>query len=82
MARPKTFTDDQILKAIRRFKREAGRVPTMEDLGPMREPGYPSAQTLVNRFGSFGGAIEAAGFPRPTRGRRPVASSGRKAATV
>ena len=70
--RPRVFTDDELLKAVRRFKRQNGRVPTMEDLGSEREPGYPSAQTLVRRFGSFASAIESAGFPRPSRGPRPA----------
>jgi len=68
---PQVYTDDAILKAIRRFKRENKRVPRVADLtGEVRPNGYPSAGTLAYRFGSFGAAIEAAGFERPVRGKR------------
>lgn len=70
--RPRVFTDEELLEAIRRFHRTYGRVPRMIDLGEDRDPGLPSAQTLVRRFGSFANAVERAGFERPRRGRRPI----------
>lgn len=69
MAAPRTFSDEDLLKAVRRYKRNFGRVPRVADLGPQREPGYPSATTLAARFGSYADAIEQAGFKRPRRGR-------------
>ena len=72
--RPRQWSDDKLLKAVRRFKRQLKRVPTQADLGPSRPEGYPSAATLAYRFGSFANAIEQAGFDRPRRGRRPATS--------
>lgn len=68
MPQPLVFTEDRILKAIKKFKRTYGRIPKMQDLGPGREPGYPSAQTVANRFGSFAEGVFQATGVRPTRG--------------
>lgn len=77
--RPEVYSEDALLKAVRRFKRTVGHVPRVEDLGPNRPDGYPSAGTLIRRFGSFAAAIEQAGFERPRRGPRPQkASRGRR----
>lgn len=69
--RPQQFSDEELLNAVRHYAREFGRVPTVDDLSKGRPENYPSAGTLVRRFGSFGAAIEKAGFERPKRGRRP-----------
>lgn len=71
MPRQPSFTDEELLLAIQDFARRHGTPPRVDDMGPEREHNLPSSGTLARRFGSFSAAIEAAGFPRPRRGRRP-----------
>lgn len=68
--RPRVYTDAELLRHLRDVKRAKRRVPTMADFGPYRDPGLPSAQTYVKRYGSWGSAVEAAGMDRPGRGPR------------
>lgn len=70
MADRKLFSNEDLLGAIRRFNEEQGAPPAVVDFASGRTPGLPAASTIIGRFGSWSNAIEAAGFPRPKRGRR------------
>jgi hypothetical protein len=71
MPRAQQYTDEALLDALRRFQREQGESPRVQDFGQGRTPGMPSAATIIARFGSWANAVETAGMPRPRRGRRP-----------
>jgi transcriptional regulator with XRE-family HTH domain len=68
----KRWTRGAIIDAIQRFAAVRGRAPTVAEwqrANPRK--GYPAAWSVYSlEFKSWADAIEAAGFPRPTRGRR------------
>lgn len=74
----KVWTQETVVAAIRRWAKEHdGQPPTATDWHWARE-GYPAATAIYRHasndtaaFGSWGEAIEAAGFPRPRQGQRP-----------
>jgi hypothetical protein len=61
MARPRRYTDEQLLDELRASARRSGRSPTMREfrLDPKARP-HP--QTLVARFGSWNAAKREAGL--------------------
>jgi hypothetical protein len=71
MGAKRSFTDEELLEVLRKVA--GGAPPRVADLGPGRAAALPSSGTVIARFGSWSNAVEAAGFPRPKRGRRPRA---------
>ena len=73
------WTRERIIKAIRRWVRVHGYTPIADEwnggLGAAfdYEPGErPSRGTILDRFGTWNAAIEAAGYePRPRSTKRP-----------
>jgi hypothetical protein len=66
------WTQERIIDAIKRFAAEHGRPPVAPEWlygsHGKNGDGYPYATTVLNEFGSWANAIEAAGFPRPRIG--------------
>jgi hypothetical protein len=60
------WTEDEALNAIRAFAEEYGRPPTID--GTRGYPDVPGPSVASRLFGSWPNMIEAAGFPRPSRG--------------
>lgn len=90
----KKWTKELIIERIQEFEKETGNPPSAADFSPAlarsrnsehrakrwEDSGrYPSTGTVVNTFGSWAGAIRAAGMT-PNRGGRPA--KGGKAAGV
>lgn len=79
------WTQAKVIEAIQGFAREFDHPPAQNDWEPtaalrrgqtdraerylQRKSEWPSAPTVRLKFGSWGNAIEAAGFPRPRLGR-------------
>lgn len=61
------WTREAIVAAIRRSALENGE-PPKNDQWTKAAIGRPTSSTVAKEFGSWADAIEAAGFPRPTRG--------------
>lgn len=70
--RRSSFTEQDVIQAIRNWHATHGTPPTVRDWHKARD-GHPAASTVKYLFGTWGNAIEAAGYPRPTRGRRRTA---------
>lgn len=73
----KVWTAETVIAAMRRWAdAHDGRAPTAIEWMHARD-GYPAAATVYSHsgspFGSWGEALEAAGFPRPRQGQRPGA---------
>jgi transposase len=80
----RVWTDERIVAAIRDWQQRGGEPPTVSDWSPAQAPAehrgsqryqaeperWPSAALLRRRFGSFGAALEAAGFARRAPGAR------------
>jgi len=74
----KTWTRETVIAAIQRFAKEHGRPPTStewitadpENGYPPRSSVYVSYHRSVSPFAKWADAIEAAGFPRPLKGRK------------
>lgn len=63
------WSDEQLLDALRAFQAERGRAPVARDF--RRNPARPSSATIVDRFGSWSGALALAGLtPRHPGERR------------
>ena len=78
-SKPRKFTAEDVLEAIKRYNREFGRPPQSRDMIDVsgRGIGYPHPQHMVDHFGSWANAIEKAGFPRPRHGgSRPHSRTG------
>lgn len=74
--RSTAWTREEAIASVRARAAELGRPPSYKDcLGDGRIPQWPTQKRL---FGSFGAMVEAAGFPRPTRGTRYSAVSERE----
>ena len=56
-----SWTDAEILAALRRYRDEFARAPAKQDLD-WPPQGYPSARTVRRHFGSFTAGIRAAGL--------------------
>lgn len=66
----KAKTREEVLDAIRRWAADHdGEPPSLTDLRG-NGPEYVSANAARRHFGTWSDAVEAAGFPRPTRQRR------------
>jgi hypothetical protein len=68
------WTREDIIDAIHRWHAEHGKPPVANDWQRRIET-YPTTTTVSKHFGSWASGIEAAGYPRPTRGgitARPV----------
>jgi len=67
------WTKEAIIEAVHIFAKENGRRPASTEwllnTGPNRDPRFPNAATVLDRFGSWANAIEAAGFERPRLGQ-------------
>jgi hypothetical protein len=89
--RPRSFSPDEIVAAVRRWHVSYGECPKMIDWEPSRarryaqewraerfeEGEWPSARMVIRQFGSFNVAIEAAGLtPRPAPTRQRPNLSG------
>jgi len=72
------WTRETVIAAIQRFAKEHGRPPTStewitadpENGYPPRSAVYVSYHRSVSPFAKWADAIEAAGFPRPLKGRK------------
>lgn len=77
------WTPERVIDAIERFVAEVGRTPSQCDFTPTNARhslyffkrmerkerlGLPSAATVVNRFGSWNKALQAAGLPTRSQG--------------
>lgn len=62
----KKWTREQIVKALRSFVEEFGKVPTPKDLNPP-PPGYPWVGTVRQNFSSLPDALRASGLELPTK---------------
>ncbi len=85
MQEHRLHTRETVISDIVGFHSEYGRTPTATDwnTGVAKRLGHedrlrawhahdwPPTSVVVKLFGSWGNAIEAAGFPRPPRGRTP-----------
>lgn len=79
----KTWTRDAVISAIQRFAVEHGRPPTSIDwIHADPDRGYPNRGSVYRTstnpgcpFANWADAIEAAGFPRPPRGRARITAS-------
>jgi transposase-like protein len=56
------YSDAEVLAAVSRVAREAGRTPTYEDYEMLSRRSEPSAGAVRGRYGTWTGALEAAGF--------------------
>ncbi|MEK4824638.1 hypothetical protein NSS71_08765 [Niallia sp. FSL W8-0951] len=56
------YTKEFLIKEIKRFNDEFGRPPISKDFD-IKNRDYPSRKCFVSKFGSFGNALVAAGFP-------------------
>lgn len=54
-ANSRDYTNDELLDSLKRFFEENGRVPTSKDF--LNNSKYPSFSAVVNRFGSWNGAL-------------------------
>lgn len=71
---PQAWTRESIVEAVQRWAREHGGEPPMVHDWTLGDESYPSPTTVKRRFGKWGHAVVAAGFPRPLVGgvlRRP-----------
>lgn len=70
------WTNDQMIEAMQRWAKEYGQPPSHRRWKRAdRPPGYPSANIVSRRFGSWNAALEAAGFetlPFPNRRVTPT----------
>jgi hypothetical protein len=57
-ARPRVYTDKELLQNLRQYAEELGCTPRMIDMKK------PSAQTYIWRFGSWSNACKLAGLPQ------------------
>lgn len=62
MGRPRVWTDEVALNALRALAVQLGRVPTTRDVN--RSPDCPSDALFKKRFGSVAAAFARAGLPR------------------
>lgn len=67
-ARPKRWSDEQILAAIRAHAAEHGRAPRSTEW-PTATDAHPAAATVANHFGSWTRALAAAGLNAARRPR-------------
>jgi hypothetical protein len=71
-----TYSDDDIIRAVRGLAAGLQRVPSAADYAPVgREPGYPCLATVINRMDGWSNAVRAAGLsevsaPERARARR------------
>ena len=78
---PKTYSDRDIIVALRSVAARLGRVPIAKEYGALaRELEYPSLPTVLNRMGGWTSALRAAGLtpvstPARTRSRRWTADA-------
>lgn len=80
MGRPRVYTDEQLLDALRAFgKAHGGRAPFKRERRGM-EFGIPSTWILAERFGSPGRAFELAGLRFRTRANQHTTRSDDRAA--
>ena len=76
-----TYSDDDIIRAVRGLAAGLQRVPSAADYAPVgREPGYPSLATVINRMDGWSNAVHAAGLsevstPGRARARRWTAEA-------
>ncbi len=63
-------TATETVEAIQDWTARHGRLPTEQDWARARD-GHPSAKSVSRRFGSFKGALAAAGHPLEP-GHRPL----------
>ncbi|MFL5911443.1 MAG: homing endonuclease associated repeat-containing protein [Gaiellaceae bacterium] len=68
-SRGKRWDEETVVAAIVRWHAEHGAPPTSAQWLNAAD-GYPSQSSVRKVFGSWAAGIEAAGFPRPTRGTR------------
>lgn len=61
------YQPDEIIDAIRRWASAHDGVPPVYADWKTKSAGYPASMSAARVFGSWAAAIEAAGFPRPTR---------------
>jgi hypothetical protein len=70
------WTRDEIVERIKQWAADHGEPPTRAQWEGPTTNDRPNTQFVAKRFGKWGDAIVAAGFPRPTKGTRrgsPVA---------
>lgn len=68
--RERPWTREQIIDAIRQWAAEHGRPPTTKDWHSW-SPDRPTHDVVRSRYGTWGAAIVAAGYPRPKPGTPP-----------
>jgi hypothetical protein len=70
------WTRDEIVDRIKQWADDHGEPPTRAQWEGPTTNDRPNMQLVAKRFGKWGDAIVAAGFPRPTKGTRKGASGG------
>jgi hypothetical protein len=76
--RKRRWPRERVIERIQTWAAEHdGRPPRYDEWHPSRRPHpdwekyvWPSSYVLQQMFGSWSNAIEAAGFPKPQRGRK------------
>jgi hypothetical protein len=67
------WTREAIVAAIRAEAERTGFVPQQRDWAGPSTDEHPNCLHAQRVFGNWGNAVEAAGYPRPRKGARPVA---------
>lgn len=57
--RTKSYSDDELIRIMREFKDEHGKINSSIFRG---DPNYPSPNTIINRFGSWNDGLKEAGI--------------------
>lgn len=63
------WTKERVIGCIQEWAALRGDPPRIKDWKRTQYPYFPSAYTVIDRFGGFGNALEAAGFQRRPTGR-------------
>ncbi len=68
--RLQSWPPEDVIAALRRFKRRHGRPPRVDELRADSDPPLPAYSTIERRFGGLPRALSAAGITRPHAVRR------------
>ena len=82
MAKQDVWSANKIIDSIRRYHAEFGCIPPARDFYAKardHKGEFPTQKRVDSRFGSWANAVEAAGFPRPSKGGIPYSVQRREA---